>query len=225
MYKVLLPPNYQENQFWLDYTDAVTELFNQNVDVFIREFSYLRDTYVYQHNAYWEQPSYGHFDYTNFYPFEKQEYVSRNNFHGFTFKDSFFDTTAYQILSSNISQYYRQKGTPAFLSFFSFSLSTGIEAEACWTQDYATFKGELTEAGSIGTRLDRNGTWYPTTHVNLTASMDKFVESPEFITKFFDYIAPLNLVMHQLNLASSSYIKEDGADIKFGMASIMTIIL
>ena len=115
---------------------------------------------------------------------------------GFTYPDTdddLFTSEDYLRIAQNIADYYKEQGTEAFLRFFSYCLNNNFTLEPMWTSDYATFYPE----GSpfIGTPIWAGGTWYPTSHVQFQVEPGQDKVDPSTFQKFFNYIAPINLVL------------------------------
>lgn len=215
----LLSPNYQDVPLWKDFADAIDAVWADRIDNPQKLFLLLRDTWPYRYTPWGQADTTGYFDNTNLFQFSKEEYIQVNNMLGFSFDNSFFTYQDYQIIYSNLASYYYQKGTPAFINFFGFSINSVFKADVLWTQDYSNFYPEIsTDNNTIvvdtGTfpvvtpttvsPVFSGGAYYPTTHVRLTYDFIKFgLFTPYTVRDFFYYIAPINLVLDTIYYATS----------------------
>lgn len=203
----LLPPNYTDASLWKDLADAIDAVFKDSIDNPVKLLPLLRDTFPYRFAEWGEELPYGIFDKTDLYPFPKEEYILVNNYLGFSFSNSLFEREDFQNLSSNIGSYYAVKGSENFMDFFGYCLGAQFNAVPLWTQNYADFyeEGDL----AIGTPVYQGGSWYPTTHVDLTYDFAKFgIFSPYDVADFFYYVAPINLVLRRVVFDSTLIIED-----------------
>ncbi len=155
------------------------------------------------------------YDVTNMYGFLPEEYVKVNRQLGFYLKNAPFSNESYQILMSCLSEFYGQKGTPSFIDFYSFVLSSAFSADLLWTNDHTQQVGTLTETEYLAnyasnpsayapvwaTGYSGSG-WYPTSKVQLSIAVNTYLTSYEtnwdLMTRLFKYIAPINLILNSI---------------------------
>lgn len=193
----LLPPNYTDLQVWKDLADSIDAVFSDKIDNPQRLFALLRDTFPYRFSEWGQDLPTGLFDKTDLYPFPKEEYIFVNNMLGFSFSNTLFDREDFQVVSSNYGHYLPQKGSEVFMDFFGYCLGAQFKADVLWTQNYTDFYAEGDP--TIGVPVYNGGTWYPTSHIDLTYDFVKFgIFSPYEVSDFFYYVAPINLVLRRV---------------------------
>lgn len=205
----LLPPNYVDIPAWKDLADAIDVVFAEKVDGPVKLLYQLRDSFPYRFVEWGTETPYGLFDVTDLYPFPKEEYILFNNFLGFASSNSLFFREDFQTLYSNIGMFYMEgKGTEAFMNFYSYCIGALFSVDMLWTEDYVYFYQESDPL--VGTPVYDGGTWYPTSHVEITYDFVKFgVFSSEDMLDFFYYVAPINLVLRRVNFVSDIYSGND----------------
>lgn len=130
--------------------------------------------------------------------FDHDTIMSQANAVGFKFFDDAYATDKdYQQIIRWVGQYWLEKGNDKLADFIGFCLSSQIEIRNLWTEDYITFVPE--EGGNIGLKIYENGTWYPTTHVDLLYDLIKFGNTSQTsIRNLFNYFSPVNMVLRSL---------------------------
>lgn len=202
---ILLPPYLAFNQYYVDYTNAMDAVYGPTIDSKIDILANIRNMWV--TNPAMEQKVLDHemlvpFDWSQ--P-ERALLVKQVNLLGMKLQTAgIVSDTSYQTIARFVGQYWFQKGTQAFISFINFCLSSNLQAINLWTDDYVNF----VEVGdpSIGTPIWQGGTWYPTTHVTISANAGDLANVDLVtLTTFFYEIANYNLVLNNID---SSYKME-----------------
>lgn len=197
---ILLPPYLEINQYFVDFMDAIDEVFEPNVDTKTEILGDLRnmwvtnpemeETFVNNHQLIpfeaWSQP-------------ERDILVKQVNALGMKLQNAGIITNDnYQTISRWVGQYWFGKGTEAFINFINYCLSSALKVQKLWTQDYVHFTPEGDP--SIGTPIWEGGPWYPTTHVSVVASGGLEKLDIKTLVSFFYEIANYNLVLESVRL-------------------------
>lgn len=200
---VLLPPYLYQNPYFVQYTEAIDEVFGPAVDEKIEILKNLRNMWptdpdleaqIYT-NAVGDDPVMLSND--QWPQFERQIVVKQVNALGMNLQSAGLITDdEYQKISRWVGQYWYGKGTQSFIDFINYCLGTSLTVVALWTQDYKTF----VPFNEAGTPIWEGGPWYPTSHVQI--EVDGFLPSlsPLDLSTFFYEIANYNLVLQAIDL-------------------------
>lgn len=146
------------------------------------------------------------------------EMAQQLRFLGFQYQDTEFITRptyidnahVLQMMAYNFGQYLNEtKGTKDFMDFFGFCFSSVFQLKQLWSsanKGDITYGAFLPEGDSgIGTPTWKGGTWFPTSHVNLYYDLFLYGQHIDVdgIRKFFDYAAPINLVLNEVVLTGT----------------------
>jgi hypothetical protein len=225
--RALLSTTFNDLEFWQQLMEAVNEVFAGHVQKPIDILLLIRDVLTYGETVKQsrivasETPG---VDYTGTliddgsrFLFEREILLKTANLLGFNFYDPLLverlgagsaeaepDQLTYTRINANVSQYYQQKGTSAFLDFMSFCLDTPFTADTLWSKDYdqATFAygpftiGENEAPANTTPIFNPSGTQFPTTHIDLYYDMLAVgtLLPVDRILALADYISPINLV-------------------------------
>lgn len=200
---ILLPPYFLNNAYYVEFMDAIDEVFWPLVDSKMQIIQNLRNMWSTDPNieqkvldgsllafSDWPQP-------------ERDLLVKQTNMLGMKFTNaSVVSNDAYQMITRFVGQYWFQKGTQAFIEFINYCLGTNLQVISLWTEDYSVFVAEEL----AGTPIWEGGTWYPTTHVQIsTAGGFENLDVGTLISFFYE-IANYNLVLNAVDARFDSPI-------------------
>lgn len=206
---ILLPPYMATNPLFVDFMDAIDEVFEPLVDQKTEILGDLRNMWVtnvdLENNQIaesqlipfeaWSQP-------------ERDLLVKQVNALGLKLQNAgIISNDSYQVISRWAGMYWFGKGTHAFIDFINYCLSSSLSVTKLWTQDYVTFVPEGDP--SIGTPIWEGGPWYPTTHVSIVASGGLQQLDIKTLVSFFYEIANYNLVLYSVQLSYDMWITDD----------------
>ena len=207
---ILLPPYLAVNPYFVEYMDAIDDVFESTVDIPTEILGDLRNMWVsnptleatYIDEALmipfsaWSQP-------------ERQLLVQQVNMLGMKLMNAgVLSNDSYQAIARWVGMYWFGKGTQSFINFMNYSLSSSLQVQSLWTEDYVNFVA----AGdpSIGTPIWEGGTLYPTSHVQIVVSGGT-LQTLDLTTliSFFYEIANYNLVLNSIDIEYSMWITSD----------------
>jgi hypothetical protein len=206
---ILLPPYFATNPLFVDFMDAIDEVFEPLVDQKTEILGDLRNVWVtnpdLENNQIansemipfeaWSQP-------------ERQLLVMQVNALGLKLQNAgIISDDSYQVISRWAGQYWFGKGTQSFINFINYCLSSSLTVTPLWTEDYVNFVpvGDPT----IGTPIWEGGSWYPTTHVALIAQGGLGNLDIATLVSFFYEIANYNLVLYSVEIEYNMWITDD----------------
>lgn len=206
---ILLPPYFASNPLFVDFMDAVDEVFEPLVDQKTEILGDLRNVWI--NNPTLENNQIANNEMIPFEAWsqpERELLVKQVNALGLKLQNAgIISDDNYQVISRWAGQYWFGKGTQSFINFINYCLSASLTVTPLWTQDYVNFvpAGDST----IGTPIWEGGTWYPTTHVSVIASGGLQQLDIQTLVSFFYEIANYNLVLHSVDLAYTMPITDD----------------
>jgi len=218
---VLLPPYLSNNDYYVEYAESTDAVFGPLVDEKTEIINSLRNVWPtdpdMETNYVYAQPS-GYVDgnipilpmipFSEWPQFERPIAVKQVNALGMKLQSAGLITDdQYQVISRWVGQYWFGKGTQSFIDFINYCLSSSLTVQRLWTQDYVNFVPD--GDASIGTPIWQGGTWYPTSHVNITAAGGLQNIDPASLITFFYEIANYNLVLQSLVLSYDMWITDD----------------
>ncbi len=222
---VLLPPYLYTNPYFLQYAEAIDTVFGPLVDEKIEILKNLRNMWptdpaleeAIYNNAVTDEPVM--LDDSQWPSYERQLVVQQVNTLGMNLQSAGLLTDKqYQQISRWVGKYWFGKGTQSFIDFMNYCLGTSLTVIKLWTEDYVTFLPE--GDGGIGTPIWENGTWYPTTHVQIEVAGGNLASvSVQDLITFFYEIANYNLVLKavdfrfNLNIVDTPNVGETSASI------------
>jgi hypothetical protein len=219
---VLLPPYLATNSYFTEYADAIDDVFSTTVDEPTEVLDSLRnmwptDPYVETNYIYAEPSDYINEGTTPVVPmipfeampqYERPILVKQVNALGLKLQSAGLITNdQYQVISRWVGQYWFGKGTTSFINFINYCLSSSLTVQRLWTSDYVNFLPDGDPG--IGTPLWDGGTWYPTSHVTITAQGGLAGIDPQSLITFFYEIANYNLVLQALVLSFDLWFTAD----------------
>ena len=180
------------------------------------------------------------YDSSNFMNFYSEEYVKVNRQLGFFLQNTNFSNESFQMIMSCIGEQYAETGTPSFVDFFSYVLSSFFDIELMWSKANPSGTMDVLSMMTESNFLSKNSNspstyptvwqdsvngWYPTSRVQITSSSGKysqFTSNLALVNRFFKYVAPLNLIMTAI--AVENYISTAETYSMFGGAYLSKII-
>lgn len=203
----LLPPYLELNPYYAEYTDAIDHVWTTLHDNGAEALKQIRNPWA--TNPQLEAKV---VDRTTMIPVEdwsiqeRQTLVRQVNMLGMKLKTAGVLTDEnYQTVSRYLGMYWRGKGTQAFIDFIDFCLGTTLTVSKFWAEvgpepnSYNNMTLEPSPGTPPGTPIWEGGTWFPTTHVNITA-LDGSLGHVDHSTlvQFFYEIANYNLVLQSI---------------------------
>lgn len=203
---ILLPPYLSLNSYFIEYTNAIDNVFGPLVDNKVRIIKNLRNMWV--TNPQMEQKILDGeiVDLQDWSQPEREILVKQVNMLGMKLKTAGVLTDDnYQTISRFLGQYWFEKGTGAFIEFINFCLASNLEVRRLWSRDegddqYHDLTPEL-NGQPPGTPIWDGGEWFPTTHVELEASGGLGALDIDTLGEFFYEIANYNLVLNSIDIA------------------------
>jgi len=222
----LLPPYLAMNEYFVEYSDAIDQVFGTNVDDKIKVIQNIRNMWV--TNPILEQKVISHemIDLEDWTRPERELLVKQVNLLGMRLKSAgVLGDDDYLLISRFVGQYWFGKGTQAFVEFINFCLNIDLRVHRLWSEDQNDDQyHNLTrdEEGIPGLPIWEGGTWFPTAHVELEAVGGLGDLTDELLAEFFYEIANFNLVLNavdssfKLNIVGNPY-RADTAIIAIGL--------
>ena len=175
----LLPPYLEDSQAWTDLADAIDAVFGPKIDTPTQQLSRLRDTWILTAETEAKVANDSSIiASTDFESTERNILIRQANMLGFNFADSDLLTDSdYQRIVRSIAKYWYGKGTPDLANFLGFVLDSVMTISPLWSTtaavDYGKYGAFKSEAEVLTSeKIWNGGTWYPTTHVEV--SFDPF---------------------------------------------------
>lgn len=207
MYREFLLANYlRDNPVWQDLIKIYESTQGNALDQQAIQLSEIRDMNRLTDSGATTNDQGGMLDPVDHELFDRATMVRICTMLGFGYpniNDQLFSTEDYLRIARNIGDYYKDQGTDSFIKFYGYCLNVKFDLQPTWTNDYKNFFAE--EDTTVGLPVWKGGTWYPTSHVNLTYDAE---HSPGLgrndLRDFFNYLAPLNLVL--LHVVEAYYV-------------------
>ena len=201
---VLLPPYLAMNEYFVEYTQSIDEVFQSLVDDKIRVIENIRNMWV--TNPVLEQKVLDHemIDFSDWSQPERELLVRQVNMLGMKLKSAgVLSNDDYHVISRFVGQYWFGKGTQAFIEFINFCLVVDLKVHRLWAEDqgdeeYHNFTRDV-DGQPPGPPIWEGGVWYPTTHVEIEAKGGLGDLSNEVLAEFFYEIANFNLVLNAID--------------------------
>lgn len=197
---VLLPPYLSQNPYYVDYAQSLDDVLGPAVDEKTEILANLRNMWVTDPTLEQKILTNQMLDFSDWPQFERPIAVKQVNALGMKLQSAGLITDdQYQTISRWIGQYWFGKGTQSFIDFINYCLSVQLTVQRLWTQDYVSFVPDGDP--SIGTAIWNGGTWYPTSHVSISAAGGLRQIDPASLALFFYEIANYNLVLQSIDLS------------------------
>ena len=207
---ILLPPYLAINPYFVEFTDAIDQIFDAPIDAKIQALANLRNVWATSKTTEATIASGKMISIEEWGGPDRSTVINQVNMLGMRLTNAdLLDDNSYRTISRFLGQYWFEKGKGAMIDFLNFCTNTQFALINLWTQDYKTF---LPEGDSgIGTTIYDGGTWYPTTHVRLQVIGSASASDLQTIGTFFYEIANYNLVLdaivqgYEMDIVSSTY--------------------
>lgn len=208
MDRSILLPDFMQSRAWLDYAAAIDELFS-DVDKKTRLLSRLREPIHLSFEAQKKILGSQMFPQAELDRFDREFLVRSLNIIGMPFSDTsiFTDDHLFRLLQY-LAKYWYTKGKGDVTQFLSYVLNSEVMVVNMWTEDYVSFLPE--GHPDIGTSVVYGGTWYPTTHIQLsydpTLLLDVGID--DVVRMVYD-IGNYNLVLNSIVARLSMPVVQD----------------
>lgn len=209
---ILLPPYLNVNPFFVQYTDAIDEVFDSTVESKSEGLRNLRNMWTTNKSTEQKIANSQMIDFVDWGGPDRSTVVKQVNLLGLKLANAnLVDENSYRTLSRFLGLYWFGKGKDSAIDFMNFCLKTDFKVSTLFTQDYVKFY--TPDDPEVGAKVydTPQGTWFPTTHVRLTVPGEYGVD-PVTIANFFYEIANYNLVLEVLQAAYEGTISSKDSD-------------
>lgn len=207
-----LPAFLQGNPFYVDYLDAVTKLWSEEVLPYAKKLSEIRQT-------------------VNYDTKETQELwvlIRNANILGYKFLGNFMSQDNYVKLVDSISRFYELQGTVQTANFLGFVRAAKIEIKQLWSQiginDYTVFEEKnFISTDTVVNYPGRNATgdWYPISHFNLHYELDvSGLLAEDVLRELFYSLSPISHILNIVVAAIEFKIEKVILDTEGGQEQI-----
>ncbi len=133
------------------------------------------------------------------------------------------DKTIYDQFIKYAVQFYPEQGTPSWSDYLGFATDTLIEITQLWAQTDSTGTQyvNMVPVGdpSIGTPVWAGGTWFPTSHYDVTVLSNFGTTDIQQLTELLQFVAPINVVFRNIQSQYSSNV----TNLYFGLAATIEV--
>lgn len=213
MDRSILLPEFMQTDAWLQFSSGIDELL-KDVDTKTRLLSRIREPVhlsysgmkkVIDKKMLDQDLDLNHFD---------REFMIRSlNLLGLPFNNTeiFSEAHLFRFFQS-LARFWYSKGRSDVAEFLSFILNADLKLVNMWTEDYDTFLSEGDP--DIGVSILRGGTWYPTTHIQLTYDPTALsgVSIRDVVNMVYE-LGNYNLVFHSIVAESRLPVVQDSDDV------------
>lgn len=189
----LLPGILQDNPFYVDYFESVTDLWQAEVFPYIEALSNIRQTLNFETKV----------------PQDTYLLIKNANMLGYSFLSGFLTQDNYLKLVDFITRFYEVQGTNQFGNFLGFLRAARVQIEQLWSKigidDYVVFKEKIfVTSDNIVDQPGQTtpGTWYPTSHykIKYAADVSGFLDE-DILNELFYSLAPIHYVLNTVEAA------------------------
>ena len=192
---ILLAPYLATNDYFVDYTNAIDEIFESTVDAKIDALAQIRNMWVTTKALEEKSAANKMLDFSDWGGPERAVIVSQTNLLGVKLSNAgIISEKSYRAIAKFLGSYWFEKGKASMMDFVNFCLGTNLVINRLWTKDYVFFVPE--GSPKIGATIYDTvpGPWYPTTHVKIQVPDDYYI-SVTTLSKFFYEISNYNLIL------------------------------
>ena len=204
---ILLPPYLTVNPYFVEFTDSIDEVFDATVEAKLEALQNIRNMWVPTKEVESTIQNEGMIAFSEWGGPDRAVVVSQVNLLGMKLASAgIVSEQAYRALAKFLGSYWFEKGKKSSIDFVNFCSGYDLTIEKLWTNDYKQFYPEGDT--SIGAKIYDSppGSWYPTTHVRVSAPGAAEL-NPLVLSAFFYEIANYNLVIEfLLNLYEGSFV-------------------
>jgi len=205
---ILWPPYMALNPYYTDFSDSIDTVWGIELDNAFKALVNIRNVWI--TNPAMEQEILDNqmIPLQDWSIHERETLVKQVNMLGMKLKSAGILTDEnYLVVSRYLGYYWFGKGTQAFIEFINFCLIADLSVENFWSQNtpdpnnYNNMTLENSDGTPPGTPIWEGGTWYPTTHVQITATGGLGGLTVQTLAEFFYEIANYNLVLRSIENA------------------------
>lgn len=205
---ILWPPYMAMNPYYIELSDSIDDVWGIKLDNAFRALANIRNVWVTNPEMEQDILDSKMIPLQEWSIFEREILVKQVNMLGMKLKSAGILTDEnYLIVSRYLGLYWLGKGTEAFIEFINFCLIANLTVQNLWSQNtpdpnnYNNMTVENEDGTPPGTPLWEGGTWFPTTHVQITATGGLGNLTPQTLAEFFYEIANYNLVLRAIENA------------------------
>lgn len=180
----IMPPALQSSPIWRDLAEATSTVWDNLVESQIASLKALQSTWI-KNNDTQESIASGilidsatGFDTLDLNLVQKELQSLGINIRNPDNLSNIQLNTLYRT----IGKLWRQKGRAATIDYVAAALGVTLISERLWTEDYVDFTPEPTFGNPPGTPIWEGGTWYPTTHIQITYDPTTSVSSLQVLS-------------------------------------------
>lgn len=200
--QILLPEFLKSYQHWIDFADAIDEVFANSVDTPSNLLARIREVIHLGPEAQKKILADQIIQEVELQRFEREILIKCLTFVGCPVQDYtiFTDAQLFRLMQ-HLPTYWYSKGGIGVGEFVSFVLGVDVDIQNLWTTDYVNFYPEGSE--SIGLPIYEGGDWYPTSHVRLGYDPFQLTDlTIPNLKKFLYDMLNYNLVLHSIETRS-----------------------
>jgi hypothetical protein len=193
---ILLAPYLATNPYFVDYTNAIDQVFDDTVEAKIDALVQIRNMWVTTKSLEAKSAQGEMLDFSDWGGPERATVVSQVNLLGVKLANAgVISEKSYRAIAKFLGSYWFEKGKASMLDFLNFCIGQNLTITKLWTKDYKVFYPE--KDPRVGTAIydSPQGEWYPTTHVRVNLPIDYLIDTIT-LAHFFDEISNYNLVFH-----------------------------
>ncbi len=214
-----LPSYLHENPIWVALADALGNVFQQYLSTPTQQLMSVRDVNNFHPAAVAEATGTRMLDSTDA-TYQGQTWnskavrISLATMVGMNFFNlsTITDETVYDNFVKYAVQFFPEQGTPSWPSFLGFATDTLISISQLWAQTDSTGTQyiNMTPAGSsaIGTPIWKGGTWFPTSHYDVTVLSNFGTTNLQQLTELLQFVAPINICFRNIGSQYSSNVTD-----------------
>lgn len=137
---LLLPPYLETNPYFVEFCDAVDEVFDSPVEAATFALQNIRDVWATNQTTEQKITEGQMIDFSEWGGVDHATNVQQTNNLGLRISTAeAIDDQGYRALSKYVGSYWFDKGKRSAIDFLNFCLGTNITIVPLWTQDYVTF--------------------------------------------------------------------------------------
>lgn len=212
MDRSILLPEFLQTDAWLEFSKSIDKLMS-DVDKKTRLLSRIREPSQFSYSGMLKVLNKKMLSQADLNHFDREFLVRSLNLIGLPFDNTevFSDAHLFRFLQS-LARFWYSKGKSDVAEFLSFVLNADLKIVNMWTEDYITFLPEGDP--DIRVPLMNGGTWYPTTHIQLTYDPTalKGVSIKDVVTMVYE-MGNYNLVFHSIVAESRLPVVQDSDNV------------
>ncbi len=227
-YAYRLPTYLANNQVWVDLAATLDTVLGNYVDIPVQKLSYIRDVNDFHPSALAAKIGVALLDESDAY-YQGVRWNDPNvrlmlaSMLGMDYAGlSNLQTIVHNAFIKHSVQFFPEQGTPSWPQYLGFTSDLVVQAEQLWSTQVGNEYGPFLVEGDpgIGTPVWEGGTWFPTSHYNVTIFTDfNSTVSIEDFSVLLKFAAPINIVFNQISIGTVYFT----GNIYVSMSSEMTI--